>query len=137
MGLVIDTSALVALERSGADWPAALGSYASEAIALPAAVYGELLVGVSLAGNRERAGKRRARIEALVDVTGIVDFDASIAEHWAELFALLSKRGHRIPSNDLAVAATARFLDFGVLVGPDDERHFRGVPDLHVVLIGH
>ncbi|HEX8718951.1 MAG TPA: PIN domain-containing protein [Gemmatimonadaceae bacterium] len=137
MGLVIDTSALVALERSGADWPAALGSYASEAIALPAAVYGELLVGVSLAGNRERARKRRARIEALVDVTGIVDFDASIAEHWAELFALLSKRGHLIPSNHLAVAATARFLDFGVLVDPHDERHFRGVPDLHVVLIGH
>jgi len=137
VGLVIDTSAFVALERSGADWPAALGSYASEAIALPAAVYGELLVGVSLAGNRERARKRRAQIEALADVTGIVDFDASIAEHWAELFALLSKRGHLIPSNDLAVAATARFLDFGVLVGPDDERHFRGVPDLHVVLIGH
>lgn len=72
-----------------------------------------------------------------MDVTGIVDFDASIAEHWAELFALLSRRGHLIPSNDLAVAATARYLDFGVLVGPDDERHFRGVPDLHVVLIGH
>jgi len=137
VGLVIDTSALVALERSGADWPTALGPYAGEAIALPAAVYGELLVGVSLAGNRMRARKRRARIEALVEVTGIVDFDRSIAEHWAELFAQLSQHGRLIPSNDLAVAATARYLEFGVLVGPDDERHFRGVPDLQVVAIEH
>jgi predicted nucleic acid-binding protein len=35
-----------------------------------------------------------------------------------------------IPSNDLAVAATALHLDFGVLVGPKDERHFRRVPQL-------
>ena len=32
-----------------------------------------------------------------------------------------------IPSNDLAVAATAQHLGFGVLVGPLDEHHFRRV----------
>ncbi|HWG53299.1 MAG TPA: type II toxin-antitoxin system VapC family toxin [Gemmatimonadaceae bacterium] len=93
-------------------------------------------MGVSLAGNRMRARRRRARIDALVEVTGIVDFDRFIAEHWAELFAQLSQRARLIPSNDLAVAATARYLDFGVLVGPDDQRHFRNVPDLQVVAIG-
>lgn len=136
MGLVIDSSALVALERSGADWAAALARHAHETVALPAIVYGELLAGVALAGNRRRAATRRRRIDALISVTGVVDFDAAVAERWAELFALLSRRGRMIPSNDLAVAATARHLDFGVLVGPDDERHFRHVPDLEVVRIG-
>ncbi|HYN81802.1 MAG TPA: type II toxin-antitoxin system VapC family toxin [Gemmatimonadaceae bacterium] len=136
MGLVVDTSALIALERTGTTWNRALGRHAKEPVALPAVVYGELLVGVALAGNRKRAASRRQRIDALVAVTGIVEFDAAIAEQWAELFALLSRRGRLIPSNDLAVAATARHLGFGVLVGPGDERHFREVPNLSVVQVG-
>ena len=136
MGLVIDTSALVALERAGTAWEKALGDRADEPVALPAAVYGELLVGVALAGNRQRAARRRQRIDALIAVTGIVEFDAAIAEEWAELFALLSRRGRMIPSNDLAVAATARHLRFGILVGPRDERHFREVPDMFVLRVG-
>jgi len=135
LGLVVDTSALIALDRAGADWHAALGRHAGERVAIPSIVYGELLVGVALAGSRKRAEARRARIEALVVTTGVVDFDAAIAERWAELFALLSKRGRIIPSNDLAVAATARHLDFGVLVGPSDVKHFRAVPGLRVAVL--
>lgn len=135
MGLVVDTSAFVALERTGRAWEQAISGYASEPVAVPAVVYGELLVGVSLAGNKKQAARRRERIDALIAVTGVVDFDAAIAEQWAELFALLSQRGRPIPSNDLAVAATARHLGFGVLVGPRDERHFREVPDLPVFRI--
>jgi len=40
--------------------------------------------------------------------------------------------GQLIPANDLVVAATAQFLEFGVLVGPRDEAHFRAVPGLRV-----
>jgi predicted nucleic acid-binding protein len=54
---------------------------------------------------------------------------------WAELFAVLSKPGRMIPSNDLAVAATARHLGYGALVGPTDEKRFRGVPGLRVVTV--
>jgi predicted nucleic acid-binding protein len=104
-------------------------------VAIPSVVYGELLVGVALAGSHKRAAARRARIDTLIGTTGIVDFDAAIAERWAELFAVLSKAGHMIPSNDLAVAATARHLGFGVLVGPTDEKHFRAVPGLRVAVL--
>ncbi len=48
MGLVIDTSALVAMERAGGSWSDKIGT---EPAALPAIVYAELLVGVELAGN--------------------------------------------------------------------------------------
>jgi predicted nucleic acid-binding protein len=133
MGLVIDTSAFVALERAGASWE--LGSAADEPAALPAIVYAELLSGVRLAAGRAQADRRRAKIAALVGSVPIVELGREIAERWAELFAALSRAGSLIPANDLAVAATAMQLEFGVLVGPKDEQHFRRVPALRVETI--
>lgn len=135
MGLVIDTSAFVSFARAGTAWEGLLGEIAAEPVAVPGIVYGELLVGVALARGRAQGTRRRARIDALVATTGIVEFDEAIAREWAELFGLLSRRGRMIPSNALAVAATARHLSYGVLVGPSDERHFREVPRLRVVTV--
>jgi predicted nucleic acid-binding protein len=135
MGLVIDTSALVSLERAGEDFGARLKRIGGEQVAVPAVVYAELLAGVALARGAKRAAERRAKIDALVSETGIVDFGFEIAVQWAELFALLSRKGRLIPSNDLAVAATARHLGFGVLVGSSDAAHFRRVPALRVELV--
>ncbi len=128
MGLVIDTSALVALERSGGAperWP-------DEPVVLPAIVLAELLTGQRMASTPQRAAARGAKIKALVDVVPLVEFGGETAEHWADLFAFLSARGAMIPANDLSVAATARQLGYGVLVGPDDEAHFRRIPNLRV-----
>ena len=132
MGFVIDTSALVAAERAGASWERALAGIGDEAVAVPAVVYAELLVGVELAEAPPRAANRRARIEALVSRVPVVEFGAGAAGHWAGLFASLSRAGRLIPANDLIVAATARFLEYGVLVGPRDEAHFRVIPGLRV-----
>lgn len=134
MGLVIDTSALVALERGGrpGGWSESLSA---EPVAIPAIVYAELLAGVELADTPARAASRQAKISALVARAPVVEFDKEIAARWARLFATLHEEGTMIPSNDLAAAATALHLDFGVLVGPQDERHFRRVPDLRVVAL--
>jgi predicted nucleic acid-binding protein len=129
---VIDTSALIDLERGGTEWVDRLGDLGEETVALPAIVYGEPMAGVTMAGNTRRAERRRAKVDALVTAVGVVPFDQEIAVEWASLFALLSKRGRMIPSNDLVVASTARYLGFGVLVGTADERHFRQVPKLVV-----
>jgi predicted nucleic acid-binding protein len=132
MGLVIDTSALVAIERAAKPWRKALPD---EPAALPAIVYAELLVGAELADSRRRAADRRAKIAALASAIPIVEFGATVAERWADLYGRLSRAGRLIPSNDLAVAATALDLGFGVLVGPTDEAHFRAVPGLRVVAL--
>ncbi len=58
-----------------------------------------------------------------------------LAERWAGLSAALSRRGRLIPANDLAVAATALHLGFGVLAGPQDDAHFRAVPELRVMTL--
>jgi predicted nucleic acid-binding protein len=132
MGLVIDTSALVALERSQADLSDVLPD---EDAALAAIVYAELLVGVKMADSRSRAASRRAKIDALLAVVPVVDFGSAEAERWADLYAELSRTGSLIPANDLAVAATALERGYGVLVGPNDESHYRRVPKLRVVVL--
>jgi predicted nucleic acid-binding protein len=134
VGLVLDTSALVSRERAGSGWDG-LGDL-DEAVVLPAIVYAELLVGAELAGSASSGRSRRAKIAALSGRTQLVDFGHEVAEVWAALFAQLSRRGELIPANDLAVAATAVHLGFGVLVGARDEQHFRRVPTLRVQTLG-
>ena len=133
MGVVLDTSALVDIERRGADLLAALGAVANEPVVVPAIVYAELLVGVAMANTKTRAAQRRMQIDALVARVPIVEFDRAIAERWADLFAESSRRGAPLPANDLAVAATARHLDFGVVIGQRGEAHFDRVSGLRVV----
>jgi len=134
-GIVIDTSALVAVERQSGSWQDAMKSVADAPAVLPAIVYAELLAGVRLADSPARATRRRAKIDALLAQVPIVDFGMEVAERWADLFATLSRKGGLIPANDLIVAATALHLGFGVLAGPGDESHFRRVPGLQVVTL--
>jgi predicted nucleic acid-binding protein len=131
VGLVLDTSALVELERLLAgklegDLPW------DEELLLPAIVWADALVGVRLADTPLRAAQRRARLESLRMHLSIEPFSPAIAEHYADIFAELTQSGGMIPQNDIAVAATARALGFGVLAGPKDEKHFRRVAGLHV-----
>ena len=123
----------MALERHGVSPREHL---AAEPAVVPSVVYGELLAGVLLAATPARAADRRAKIDALVTLAPIVDFDRAIADRWAALFASLQQSGEMIPANDLAVAATALQLGFGVLVGPSDERHFRRIPGLRLEVLG-
>ena len=136
MGLVLDTSALIALERAGRPLDEVLGDTAAQPAVVPAIVYAELVVGVHLADSRHRAAGRRARIDALISHCPVVDFDRPIAERWASLFAQLSRSGQLVPANDLAVAATALHLDYDVLVGPEGESHFARVPGLRSRVVG-
>ena len=138
MGVVVDTSALVAAERrggAGAAWTDVIGRLEGKRAVLPAAAYAELLTGVYLADSAPRAAARRARVEGLAIRVPVVEFDAAIADAWARLFARLRRRGTLIPATDLAVAATAVHLGFAVLVGPSDERHFRLVEGLDVEVL--
>ncbi len=131
MGLILDTSALIAWERAiHAERDVALGD--DEELVLPAVVWAEALAGVRLADTAARAARRLARLEALRRLTGIEPFTAETAEHHADIFAELTQSGTMIPQNDIAVAATARCLRCGVLTGPKDEAHFRRVPGLAV-----
>ena len=130
MGLVVDTSALVALERGPET------ALPDERIVMPAVVYAELLGGVAFTADAVRAAERRAKVAAVANVVPIVDFDRRLAERWAEIVGDLRRRGETIPSNDAQVAATALELGFGVLVGPAADARFRRIHGLEVRALG-
>lgn len=132
---MIDTSALVALERAGTALEGLVERLGDEPVVLPAITYAEVLAGVLLADSPERAAGRRAKVDSLTDRIPVVDLGEAVAERWAEVFATLHRAGRPIPSNDLAVAATALHLGFGVLVGPDGEDHFNRVEGLRVEVL--
>lgn len=137
MGLILDTSAIVAWERAqDADQVVSLDG--NEELVMPAVVWAEALAGVRLADSAARAARRMARLEALRRLMGVEPFTAETAEHHADIFAELTQSGTMIPQDDIAVAATARCLGFGVLVGPKDEAHFRRITglDVRVLTIG-
>ena len=134
MALVLDTSALVELERSilgeeSVDIPR------EETVVIPAVVWAEALIGVRLADTALRAARRRAHLEAIRWQTKVEAFTPEMAEHYADIYAELTGSGALIPQNDIAVAATCRSLGFGVLVGPRDKVHFRRVLGLAVTVI--
>ena len=129
MGLVIDTSALVAVQRGG-KWQSL--DTLQEPVIVPTVVFAELLVGARMADTAQRRDARRADVDGLLARVPMIEFSKETAEHWAEIVVQLRRLGSMIPANDLMVAATARQLGFGVLVGPRDEKHFRLVPDLRV-----
>jgi len=132
---MIDTSALVCLERQDKDWTVVAASYVSEPVAIPVIVWAEALVGVRMARGAQRAAERRAKLEQLRLHVPIIEFDASIAEHYADIFVECAKAGTMIPQNDMAVAATARSYGYSVLVSGRDEAHFRRVRNLKVVML--
>jgi predicted nucleic acid-binding protein len=134
VAIVLDTSALIELERGlhREEPPVSLGD---EPVVIPAIVWAEALIGARLAGSAQRAARRRAHLEAIRLQTEIETFTPEIAEHYADIYVELSQTGSLIPQNDIAVAATCRSLGCGVLVGPNDEGHFRRVQglDVHVI----
>ena len=134
MGLILDTSALIEWERAQAAGKL-VDLSPDEIIVIPAIVWAEALIGVRLASTVQQAAQRRARPEALRSVTQIEPFTPQLAEYYADIYSELNTAGTPIPQNDMAVAATARALRFGVLVGARDERHFRQVRDLHVEIL--
>lgn len=135
MGIVLDTSALIALERSQSSLATALAGHLDEPMVMPMVVWAELLVGVRMAGTPDRAARRRARLEQLRLHLPLIPFDAAIAEFYADIFVECIRSGRMIPQNDMAVAATARRLDYAVVVSDKDEVHFRGVKDLRVITL--
>lgn len=135
MVLTIDTSALVTLERA-LEQERDFHYPADAHLVLPAIVWAEALIGVRMADSPLRAARRRARLEVFRQRTTLQPFNPEIAEHYADIFAELSASGRKIPQNDLAVAATARYLETGLLVGPVGEGHFRQVSGLEIIVLG-
>jgi tRNA(fMet)-specific endonuclease VapC len=131
MGLLIDSSVLITVERSGGNLDELLSSLINdEPLAIAAITASELLHGVYRAENPSRRMRREAYAENVFDRIAIIPFDLEIARVYAQAQVQLILAGQTIGTHDLLIAATALTHDYAVLT--DNVRDFNRVPGLQV-----
>jgi predicted nucleic acid-binding protein len=135
MGLILDSSVLVAAERQGKNARQMLVTIANE--------IGETTVGVSVmsliemahgaarANTPERKTKRQAFIEELVIAMPVYPITTGLALRAGRIDGENQARGIRVPLADLLIGVTALELDYAV--GTANVRHFQQIPNLSVV----
>lgn len=133
MGLLIDSSVFIAIERAG-ETPSALFEHiGDEAASLAAISASELLHGVHRADGPARRRRREAFVEAILGSLPILPFTLEEARIHSRLWADLQARGEMIGAYDLLIAATA--LCHGLTLVSRDKRHFPKIRDLKLILL--
>lgn len=131
MGLILDTSLLIADERERFDLSIWLHSRPPEPVAVSAITVSELWFGVEVATDAARARPRRRWIGRLFRRLEVVPVDSRVARIHARIWAQLFRSGQMIGPHDLVVAATA--LQRRWAVATFNTREFRRVRELEVV----
>jgi tRNA(fMet)-specific endonuclease VapC len=134
MGLILDTSVLVAAERRRFNITAFLSAQPVAPVRLAAVTYSELLHGLERAADAQIKARRRKFIEDVLSATGIVGFNQREAEIHARLWANLESTGQTIGPHALQIAATALSLDYDLATLNITE--FSRVPGLNLADVG-
>jgi predicted nucleic acid-binding protein len=131
VGTLIDTSVIIAIERSQIDPTLLRDVDEDEPIAIAAITASELLHGIHrLTGAVARTRAERF-VEQLLDAIPVVLFDLDVARVHARLDAELSAKGTAGGDADLMIAATAVWLDYRIATR--DLRSFPKIEGLDVV----
>jgi predicted nucleic acid-binding protein len=135
MGLILDSSLLVAAERQGKNARQMLADIARQVgetdVAISVVTLIELAHGAARAGTPERKAKRRQFTQELMTALPIHSVTPPVALLAGRIDGENQARGIRIPLSDLLIGATA--LELGFSVATANVRHFRLVPGLSVV----
>lgn len=127
MGVLIDTSVLVAIER-GQIAP----TVTTEEAAISVITMSELLHGVHRATGAHRI-RRRAMVDATLEEFAVFDITEPVARVHAEVWSELERSGTRLGDHDLWIGATAITHGLGVLTL--NVRDFLRIPGLRVVSV--
>lgn len=131
MGLLIDSSVLIAAERGKIDLGKLINQYSSEPTAISAVSASELLHGIHRAQNIKRTEQRRSFVEYLLSTYTIIPFDLDAARQHARIWAMMQASGTMIGAHDLLIAATALAISYSVVTLNITE--FTRVPSLRVI----
>ncbi|MEK7668293.1 MAG: type II toxin-antitoxin system VapC family toxin [Gemmatimonadota bacterium] len=131
MGVVLDTSVLVAAERRAVRFEALLESLGEESVAVAAITASELLHGCHRVSDPGVRARRAAFVDALLDAIRVLPFGLPEARRHAELWAGLARTGSAIGPHDMLIAATA--LAQGHALVTMNQREFSRVPGLRLV----
>jgi predicted nucleic acid-binding protein len=133
LGLILDTSVLVAWERRAAALESLAAQRADESIGLSVISAAELLHGVHRADSAARRLRRSAYVEQILATFPLYEFDLTAARIYADLWASLERKGVRLSAHDLIIGATA--LARGDTVVTLDRRDFARIPGVSIEAI--
>jgi predicted nucleic acid-binding protein len=133
MGLILDSSVLVAAERQNArQMLSTISANTSETdIGVSVVTLIELAHGAARADTPERKAKRRQFIQELQIALPIYLVTAMVAVRAGEIDGENQARGLRLPLSDLLIGVTALELSYSVATA--NVRHFQMIPGLTVV----
>jgi len=135
MGLILDSSVLIAAEREEKNARQVLTAIAKEIgeteVGISVMTLIELAHGANRANTPERKLKREQFIGELVSAMPIYLVTVSIALRTGRLDGENQSHGLKVPLPDLLIGVTA--LELGYSVGTANLRHFKQIPGLLVV----
>jgi tRNA(fMet)-specific endonuclease VapC len=130
MGVILDTSVLIAIERNSLDIEKLVKGRENEPFGISPITAAELLHGVHRADSEKRRLKREAYVEKIIETFPIYPFDLGAARIYARIWAKLAKKGISIGAHDLMIASTAISLGFSVVTS--DIRDYGKIKGLKV-----
>ena len=131
MGLILDTSVLIAAERGRFRIADLFAAYPDEGFYIATITAAELLHGVERAKPQERRAVRSAVVEQYLLHLELIDFDLAVARRHAVLWASLETSGIIIGPYDMLIAATA--LEYNHRMVTLNTSEFSRVPALQLV----
>ncbi len=99
----------------------------TEATGISAVVLSELRFGIAVSPRRQ---KDQAALDEFLEYMQVLDYPAGASSDYGLIRADLKRRGVMIGSNDLFIAAHARFL--GLTLVTNNTREFKRVPGLKI-----
>ena len=135
MGLILDSSVLIASERKGQNARQALAEIAlraaGEDVAVSVVTLIELAHGVARANTPQRKATRRQFLDELIAAVPVHPVTVPVALRAGQIYGENSAEGVRVALSDLLIGVTA--LELGYRVATANVRHFQMVPGLGIV----
>ena len=130
MGVILDSSEIIALERSRGIIESLVAGREDEPFGISVVTVAELLHGVERADTETRKIRRQAFVEKVIEMIPVFPFDTGIARIYARIWASLMQRGFTVGAHDLIIAATAISLDYTVITA--NRRDFEKIEGLRM-----
>jgi tRNA(fMet)-specific endonuclease VapC len=132
MGLILDSSVLIAAERHKLDWDAFVQAFRDESLFISAITLSELWHGCHR-GKGARLPQRIAFVREIEAIAPVLPFAIEEALVHAKIWAHLEEAGQKIGSHDFIIAATALVHDCSVATLNEDE--FKRIPNLRLAVV--
>ena len=135
LGLVLDSSVLVAAERARLTTPAVIKSIRASTgdvpIVICALTVAELAHGIYRADSPERSQQRRQFLDELKAEAPVHPVTEATAEIIARIGGEQAAKGINLPLGDLIIGACA--LELGYAIGTKNVRDFGRIPGLRIL----